>query len=90
MKKEQLKSRFDLFDYLMYGYSYVLEEVKTKNGKQRRLKDEELEKNLKEKTKEFDKQSATKDKYGPYCHALYSQLEGRSLRTNSWLGAKLL
>ena len=55
MKKEQLKSRFDLFDYLMYGYSYVLEEVKTKNGKQRRLKDEELEKNLKEKTKELIK-----------------------------------
>ena len=47
-------------------------------------------KKKKEETKGFDKQSATKDKYGPYCHALYSQLDGRSLRTSSWLGGKWL
>lgn len=55
MKTEQLKSKFDLFDYLMYGYSYILEKVETKNGKQKRLKDDELEKSLKEKTKELIK-----------------------------------
>ena len=55
MKTEQLKSKFDLFDYLMYGYSYILEEVETKKGKQKRLKDDELEKSLKEKTKELIK-----------------------------------
>lgn len=47
-------------------------------------------KKIKEETKGFDKQSATKSKYGPYCHALYSQLDGRSLRTNSWLRGKWL
>ena len=50
--KKQLKSKAELFDYLMYGYSYELEDVLTKKGIQKRLKDNELEQELKSKTKE--------------------------------------
>ena len=50
--KKQLKNKEDLFEYLMYGYVYELEEVFTKNGIQKRLKDNELEEELKNKTKE--------------------------------------
>ena len=66
--KKQLNNKLDLFDYLMYGYSYELEDVDTKNGTQKRLKDNELEQELKNKTKEHIK---VKDLYvelklGPY------------------------
>ena len=50
--KKQLKNKEELFDYLMYGYSYELEEVQTRAGVQRRLKDSKLEEELKNKTKE--------------------------------------
>ncbi len=50
--KKILKSNADLFDYLMHAYTYELEEVPTKNGMQRRLKDKELENELKNKVKE--------------------------------------
>lgn len=50
--KKQLKNKKELFDYLMYGYAYELEEVKTKKGIQKRLKDNELEEILKKTTKE--------------------------------------
>ena len=50
--KKQLKNKEELFDYLMYGYVYELEEVQTKKGIQKRLKDNELEQELKNKTKE--------------------------------------
>ena len=50
--KKQLKNREDLFDYLMHGYVYELEDVPTKMGIQKRLRDNELEQELKEKTKE--------------------------------------
>ena len=50
--RKQLKSRADLFDYLMHGYVFELEDVPTKTGIQKRLRDNELEQELKEKTKE--------------------------------------
>lgn len=50
--KRQLKNKAQLFDYLMYGYIYELEEVETKRGLQKRLKDSELAQELKERTKE--------------------------------------
>ena len=50
--KKQLKNKEELFNYLMYGYFYELEDVPTKNGIQKRLKDNELEQELKSKTKE--------------------------------------
>lgn len=50
--KPQLKNQTELFDYLMYGYSYALEDMYTQKGIQKRLKDNELEQELKNKTKE--------------------------------------
>lgn len=50
--RRQLKNKTELFDYLMYGYIYELEDVPTKRGMQKRLKDNELEEELKNKTKE--------------------------------------
>lgn len=50
--RKQLKNKQELFDYLMYGYVYELEDVSTKNGIQKRLKDNQLEQELKNKTKE--------------------------------------
>ena len=50
--KKQLKNKKELFDYLMYGYNYELEDIETKKGIQKRLKDNELEQELKSKTKE--------------------------------------
>lgn len=50
--RKQLKNKQELFDYLMYGYVYELEDVQTKKGIQKRLKDNELEQELKNKTKE--------------------------------------
>lgn len=47
-----LKNKEELFEYLMYGYCYNLEEVETKNGIQKRLKDNELELYLKKFVKE--------------------------------------
>lgn len=50
--KKQLKTKKELFDYLMYAYVYELEDVSTKKGIQKRLKDNDLEKELKNKVKE--------------------------------------
>lgn len=50
--QKQLKNMEELFDYLMYGYMYQLEDVSTKKGIQKRLRDNELEQELKNKTKE--------------------------------------
>ena len=50
--RRQLKNKEELFDYLMYGYIYELEDVPTKKGIQKRLKDNELEQELKNRTKE--------------------------------------
>lgn len=50
--KKQLKNKQELFGYLMYGYIYELEDIHTKNGIQKRLKDNELELKLKKVTKE--------------------------------------
>lgn len=50
--KKILKNKTELFNYLMHGYIYELEDVLTKNGLQKRLKDNELEQELKNKTKE--------------------------------------
>ena len=47
-----IKNKQELFDYLMYGYAYELEDVQTQIGTQKRLKDNELEEELKKKTKE--------------------------------------
>lgn len=47
----QFKNREDFFDYLMHSYVRELEEVPTKKGMQKRLKDNELEQRLKEETK---------------------------------------
>ncbi|MFR2570704.1 MAG: hypothetical protein ACLS90_03245 [Clostridia bacterium] len=47
-----IKIKQELFDYLMYGYAYELEDVQTQIGTQKRLKDNELEEELKKKTKE--------------------------------------
>ncbi len=47
-----LKNKEDLFDYLMYGYCYNLEEVQSKKGIQKRLKNNELELDLKNFIKE--------------------------------------
>ena len=52
---KQFRNKLELFEYLMYGYSYMLEDVRTKRGVQKRLRDEELEKSLKETTKELIK-----------------------------------
>ena len=49
---KQFKSKSELFYYLMHGYMYMLEDVPTKNGIQKRLKDNELEQSLKEQIKE--------------------------------------
>ena len=49
--RKQLKSRADLFDYLIHGYVFELEDVPTKTGIQKRLRDNELEQELKEKNK---------------------------------------
>ena len=51
--KKQLKTKRELFDYLMHGYAYELEDVSTKIGIQKRLEDNELEQELKMKTKEM-------------------------------------
>lgn len=50
--KQPLKNKAELFDYLMYAYSYELENVETKKGIQKRLKDNELEEELKKLVKE--------------------------------------
>lgn len=50
--KQQLKNKAELFDYLMYAYSYELEDVETKKGIQKRLKDNELEEELKKVVKQ--------------------------------------
>ena len=50
--RKQLKNKEELFDYLTYGYIYELEDVITRKGKQKRLKDNELELELRSKTKE--------------------------------------
>ena len=50
--RKQLKNKEELFDYLTYGYIYELEDVITRKGKQKRLKDNELELELRNKTKE--------------------------------------
>lgn len=50
--KKRLKNKAELFNYLMHGYIYELEDVLTRNGIQKRLKDNELEQELKSKTKE--------------------------------------
>lgn len=50
--RKQLKNKEELFDYLTYGYIYELEDVITRKGKQKRLKDNELELELRGKTKE--------------------------------------
>lgn len=50
--KKNLKNKKELFQYLMHGYIFELEDVATKNGIQKRLKDNELAEKLKEKTKE--------------------------------------
>ena len=52
---KQFRNKLELFEYLTYGYSYMLEDVRTKRGVQKRLRDEELEKSLKETTKELIK-----------------------------------
>lgn len=49
---KQFKDKSELFYYLMHGYMYMLEEVPTKNGVQKRLRDNELEVNLKKQIKE--------------------------------------
>ena len=49
---KQFKSKSQLFGYLMHAYEYELEDVETKNGVQKRLKDSELEQELKNSTKE--------------------------------------
>lgn len=51
--KRTLKNVTELFEYLIRGYVYELEDVKTQNGIQKRLKDNELEQELKIKTKEY-------------------------------------
>ena len=51
----QIKGLFDLFPYLIQAYNFQLEDVDTKKGIQKRLKDSELEKELKFKTKELIK-----------------------------------
>lgn len=48
----QLKDVLELFDYLMYAYTYSLEDVQTKKGVQKRLKDTNLEQVLREQVKE--------------------------------------
>lgn len=53
--KKNLKNTRELFEYFMYGHSFELEDVTTKNGTQKRLKDEELEQEIKDKTKEYIK-----------------------------------
>lgn len=49
---KQFKNKSELFYYLMHGYMYMLEEVPTKNGVQKRLRDNELESNLRKQIKE--------------------------------------
>ena len=51
--RKQFKTKLELFDYLMYGYAYQLEKVPTKLGSQRRLKDNQLEQDLKDSTKQL-------------------------------------
>ena len=50
--KKQLKNKAEIFDYLMHAYTYELEDVETQKGIQRRLKDEKLEKELKNAVQE--------------------------------------
>lgn len=52
---KQIKSKFELFNYLMYAYRFELENVETKNGVQKRLENLELEEYLKKTTKELIK-----------------------------------
>lgn len=47
-----LKNITELFEYLMYDYIEELENISTKNGIQKRLKNSELEQELKNKIKE--------------------------------------
>ena len=49
---KQFKSKSELFYYLMHGYMYMLEDVPTKKGIQKRLKDNELEQSLKSQISE--------------------------------------
>ena len=62
---KQFKSKSELFYYLMHGYMYMLEDVPTKNGIQKRLKDNELEQSLKEQiiVKEKTNKRTTKDRW---------------------------
>lgn len=52
---KQFNGMLDFFNYLMHAYVYELKNVETKNGIQKRLADDELEKELKQKTKELIK-----------------------------------
>lgn len=49
---KQFKNNKELFDYLTNAYRYELEEVHTKVGTQRRLKNKSLEEELKKKIKD--------------------------------------
>ena len=52
----QITNKAQFFDYLMHAFYYELEEVPTaKGGVQKRLRDEELEKELKEITQKLIK-----------------------------------
>ena len=50
-----LKNIKDLFVYFMYSYISELEDVATKNGKQKRLRNKELEQQLSDTIKEYIK-----------------------------------
>ena len=52
---KQFNGMLDFFNYLMHAYVYELKNVETKNGIQKRLPDVELERELKQKTKELIK-----------------------------------
>lgn len=66
--KQQLKNKAQLFDYLMHAYSYELEDVETKKGIQKRLKNNELEEELKKAVMENVKAEnlLVELKLGPY------------------------
>lgn len=51
--RKQLRDTKELFTYLMHAYIYELEDVATKKGIQKRLKDGALEEELKNKTREM-------------------------------------
>lgn len=69
---KQIKSKFELFNYLMYAYMFELENVETKNGIQKRLQDLEFEEYLKTTTKELIKANdlIVELKLGPYYNRL--------------------